>query len=77
MVSAPRQMVWLGMRFAVGVGFTVIVNVTGVPGHPPAAGVTVIVEVTGTVPALTAVNVPILPVPEAPRPIAGLLFVQL
>ena len=70
-------MVWLATAFTVGVGFTVIVNVTGVPVHVPTTGVTVIVEVMGAVPAFTAVNEPILPEPEAPRPIAGLLFVQL
>ena len=40
----------------VGLGFTVIVKVTGVPLHPFADGVTVIVEVTGLVPVFVAVN---------------------
>ena len=60
-----------------GVGSTVMVNVTGVPLHPFATGVTVIVAVTGVVPVLVAVNAAIFPVPLAPRPIDVLLFVQL
>jgi D-ribose pyranose/furanose isomerase RbsD len=39
-------------------------------------GVTVIVATTGVVPALVAVNDAILPVPEAARPIEGVLFVH-
>ena len=61
----------------VGLGFTVIVKVTGVPLHPFADGVTVIVEVTGLVPVFVAVNTGIFPEPLAPRPMVVLLFVQL
>jgi hypothetical protein len=43
------------MEFAVAVGFTVTVNVEGVPVHPFAVGVTVIVAVIGDAPALFAV----------------------
>lgn len=39
-------------------------------------GVTVMVAVTGAVPALTGVNTGKDPVPEAAKPIAGLLFVH-
>ena len=76
-VAAPLHTVWFAGCVTVGVGFTVIVNVIGVPGQPFATGVTVIVATTGTIPALVAVKLAILPVPEAARPILGVLFVQL
>ena len=76
-VGAPAQTVWLDMVPAVGVGFTVMVKVIGVPVQPPAVGVTVMVLVTGVVPVLVAVNDPILPTPEPAKPMVVLLFVQL
>ena len=60
----------------VGVGFTVIVNVFGVPTQPLAVGVIVIVDVTGAVPVLVAVNAPMLPLPLAAKPMLASLFVQ-
>ena len=57
-------------------GFTVTLNVDGVPVHPFAVGVTVIVAVIGEVVAFVAVNEGISPDPFAGRPIAVLLFVQ-
>ena len=60
-----------------GVGFTVIVNVCGVPLHPLATGVTVIVATCIVAPAFVAVNDPMLPLPPAARPMLVLLFVQL
>jgi hypothetical protein len=59
-----------------GVGFTVIVNVSGVPVHPTADGVTVMVAVTGALVRLIAVKEAILPVPLAGRPIEVLVLVQ-
>jgi hypothetical protein len=76
-VDPPLQTTCVdGAAVAVGVGFTVIVAVTGAPKQPLANGVTVMVDVTGVVPALTAVNDGILPDPEAPRPMVELLLVQ-
>lgn len=60
----------------VGVGFTVMVKVIGVPGHPFAVGITVIRATTGAAPRLVAVNGGISPVPEAARPIDGVVLVQ-
>ncbi len=54
---------------------TLMINVTGIPVQPPALGVTVIVPVC-TVAALAALKLR-FPLPEAGKPIAGLLFVQL
>ena len=54
-----------------------IVNVSGVPGQPFAAGVMVMVAVTGTLPLFTAVKDGMLPVPLAASPIDVLLLVQL
>jgi hypothetical protein len=80
-IAFAEQIVWeAGVATAVGVGFTVMVNVRGVPVHsvPPfrKLGVTVIVAVTGALVVLVAVNEAMLPVPLAPRPIDVLLFVH-
>jgi len=80
-IAFAEQIVWeAGVATAVGVGFTVMVNVRGVPVHsvPPfrKLGVTVIVAVTGALVAFVAVNEAMLPVPLAPRPIDVLLFVH-
>jgi hypothetical protein len=47
------------------------------PGQPAADGVTVMVAVTAALVVLIAVNAGIFPLPLAPNPIEGLLFVQL
>ena len=76
-VGAPLHKVWFATAFTVGVGFTVIVKLIGVPGHPFAVGVTVIVDVMGVVPALAAVNAGIFPEPPPPNPMVVLLLLQL
>jgi hypothetical protein len=76
-VAAPAHSDWFATAATTGVGFTVIVNVTGVPGQPLAVGVTVIVAVIGNAVLFVAVKLEILPVPLAARPILVLLFVQL
>ena len=63
--------------FTIGVGLTVIVNVIGVPGQPIATGVTVMVATSGPLVALVVTNGCISPLPDAARPMAGLLLVQL
>ena len=65
------------MVFTAGIGFTVIVKLTGVPLHPPAVGVTVIVEIIFVLPLLVALNGLISPLPLAANPVEELLFVQL
>ena len=75
-VAAPLHNVWGVTAFTVGVGFTVIVKVRGVPGQPLAVGVTVTVAVTGVLPVLVAVNEPMLPFPLAARPMLGSELVQ-
>src|SRR5450759_1345231 len=60
----------------VGVGLTVIVNVSGVPTQLLAVGVTVIVATTGVVPVFVAVKDGKLPIPEASNPIVRSLVVQ-
>lgn len=76
-VLVPTHAVWLACAFTDGIGFTVMVNVTGVPGQPAAVGVTVMVATCGILVALTAVKLAILPVPLAARLMLVLLFVQL
>lgn len=60
---------------ALGALFTVRLKVTGVPTQAPCEGVAVMVEIVCVVTWL-AVKVGIVPVPEAPMPVAVLLFVQ-
>ena len=69
-----------GVATASGVGFTVMVKLTGVPLQLTPlvyTGVTVIVAVTGVLVALVAVKLAMLPVPLAARPMDGSLLVQL
>jgi hypothetical protein len=79
-VAVLLHTTWLPTALTVGTGFTVIVNVVGVPVHVPPAlvydGVTVIVPVNGAPVALVDTKLR-LPVPLAPRPMAVLLLVQL
>ena len=76
-VVAPLHNVWSAAAATVGVGLTVIVNVSATPAQLFADGVTMIVAVTAVVPVFVAVNAPMLPVPVADRPIAVFEFVQL
>lgn len=76
-VDAPWHNVWLAIAFTDGVGLTVIVKLTGVPPQPVEVGVTVMVAVIGAAVALVATKLGMLPLPDAARPIAVLLLVQL
>ena len=76
-VVTPLHNVWSNILSTVGVGFTVIVNVFGVPTQPLAVGVIVIVDVTGAVPVFVAVNVAISPLPLAAKPMLASVFTQL
>jgi hypothetical protein len=76
LVDAPLHTVWLATEVTVGVGFTVIVNVCEPPIQVLAEGTTEIIPSVAIVPALVAVNEGILPLPDMPRPIVGLVFVQ-
>jgi hypothetical protein len=60
----------------IGVGFTVMEYVDGVPGQVFTMGVTVIVPDMGVIPEFVAVNDEISPEPPATNPIAILEFVQ-
>ena len=60
-----------------GCPYTVNVKVIGVPAHPFSVGVTVMVATAGNESVLIAKKPAKPPVPLAPRPIDGLLFVQL
>ena len=75
-VVAPLQYATLATGLTVAVGFTVIVNVSGVPGQLLAVGVTVIVATTGATPRFVAVKDGILPLPLAASPMPGSLFVH-
>lgn len=61
---------------SVGVGFTVIVKIDGVPAQPLTVGVTVIVAIIGAVVVLVAVKLGRLPVSLAANPIVGSVFVH-
>ena len=58
-------------------GFTVIVNVLGIPAQLLAIGVTVIIAVIGKLVELLTVNEPIFPLPEAGNPMVEFEFTQL
>ena len=77
----PAHTVWLATGVTDGVGFTVMVNVFGVPVQvtPPLlyTGVTVIVAVCKILVVLVAVKLAILPVPVAANPTVVLVLVQL
>ena len=75
-VVAPLHQSWLAMLLTLGVGFTVMVKLLGVPAQPLADGVTVMVATIGVVPVLMAVNTGIFPFPLPAKPIAGLLLVH-
>jgi hypothetical protein len=74
--AMPLHNTWLVGAVTVGVGFTVITKLAVLPVHPLAAGITIIVPVSATVPLLVPAKEAMLPAPDAPRPIAVLLFVQ-
>ena len=76
-VGAPLHTGWSVGLSTVGVGLTVMVKETGVPGQPLAVGVTSIIPLIAVFPVLVAVNEAISPVPLAPNPMAVLSFVQL
>jgi hypothetical protein len=77
-IVEPPQTIWFKFAaaiFAVAFGLTVIVKFEAVPTHVFAVGVTVIVD-TCCVAIVAAENAKILPVPEAIKPVAVLLFDQ-
>ena len=71
----PAQAVWLAGGLTVAAGLMVMVKVWAGPVQPFSVAVTEMVPVMGLA-GLAAVN-EMLPEPEAPRPMAVLLFVQL
>ena len=72
------QIVWVrGEADTVGMGFTVMVKVSGVPVQPLAVGVTVMVALMGALVVLVAVKAAIFPDPLAASPMAVLSLVQL
>ena len=79
-VAALLHTTWLAMAFTIAVGFTVMVNVLGVPTQLTVplvnVGVTVIVAVIGAVVVFVAVKLGNVAVPLAASPILVVLFVQ-
>src|SRR5690349_20515984 len=75
LMGVPLQTSTSSGTFATGVGFTVMLNVIDEPVQGPLVGITVIVAFWV---AVTAALVKLMsPVPEAPSPMEGLLFVQM
>ncbi|MBV6484102.1 MAG: hypothetical protein KFKLKKLM_00586 [Flavobacteriales bacterium] len=74
-VAALQTMVSIGTT-TVGVGFTVMMYVDGIPTQLLAVGITVMFAVIGAVVVLVAVKEAISPVPFAAKPIVVLSFVQ-
>lgn len=77
-VGDPLHTNWPATGLTIGVGFTVMVKLIGVPTQPAGlTGVTVIVATNGPLVALVVINGAISPLPLAARPMAVLLLVQL
>ena len=74
----PLHTVWLvGVTVITGVGFTVIVKLTGALAQPLVVPVTVKVAITGEVPVFDkVVEIIEFPVPDDPIPIADVLLLQ-
>jgi hypothetical protein len=77
LVLEPLQNIWSNGAVTLGAGSTFITKVLAGPGQPLAVGVMVMVELICALVLLVAVNTGIVFEPEAPKPIAVLLFVQL
>ena len=79
----PGQILLLPVMEQIGVGFTVITKLSGLPGQvacglPPILnGVTVMIAVTAVEPVLIAVNEGIFPEPLPASPMEVVLLVQL
>ena len=73
----PAQIEISPPAFTVGDEFTIIVKLTGAPTHPLALGVTTKFAVIGLEVVFVAVNAGTDPLPDRPKPILVLLFVQL
>ena len=77
----PLQTTMFGIVLTSPFGLIVIVNVLEGPVQLVTplvkVGVTVIVAIIGLVVSFTGVKTAIFPVPEAPKPILGVSFVQL
>ncbi len=75
--SVLTQSDWLGIGpTRVGVGLTIIVNISGVPSHPLIDGITVIVAVCSTAVVFSTTKEPILPKPFSGNPMDIFVFVQ-
>lgn len=73
---SPGQSGPLFCATGTGTGFTLIVNVIELPVQLPKLGVTVTRPEVAVVVGFVAVNAGRFPVPDAPKPIVGLLLVQ-
>ena len=77
LVLTPAQRIWGETGLTTGVGFTIMVNGTGVPAQLFDTGITCNNEVMGILAVLVVVNDITDPLPdEAIPPIAGFVFVQ-
>jgi len=77
LIGTPGQTAILFICVTIGAGYTVIVKLMGVPGHPLSDGVTIIVPVIfAPVLFAGAFQLGIFPVPLVAKPIAALEFVH-
>ena len=76
LVATPEQSITDETGFTTGVGFTIMLNATGVPAQLFEKGVTKRLEERGIPEKLVVVNVPIEPKPDNPIPIKELSFVH-
>lgn len=76
LVATPEQSITDETGFTTGVGFTIMLNATGVPAQLFEKGVTKRLEERGIPEKLVVVNAPIEPEPDNPSPIKELSFVH-
>jgi hypothetical protein len=76
-VFDPLQILWFATLLTVGVGFTVKEKSIELPGQLFAEGVAFIIAIAGDEPVLVPINEEIFPIPLEPKPIEGIVFVQL
>ena len=76
LVLTPAQRIWGETGLTTGVGFTIMVNGTGVPAQLFDTGITCNNEVMGIGAVLVVVNVTNDPEPDVPNPISGFVLVQ-
>ena len=76
LVDPPTHTTWFGTALTWGVGRTVIKKVSGIALHPFKDARTMIVATNGVLPLFCATKAGMSPLPDAGKPMPGVLFVH-